>query len=112
MDEIKSSATDKRMADPVVRQPKERWFVHHMHDAEDGWQGPHATIDAALKEGVDWWPDTDRLYVAKGRRSTKAEREDTGCDYRWHVDIQHALEIYLPPNPPSLPRSDGETGHV
>jgi hypothetical protein len=102
VDGFEGSRHDERAAIPpvrveaVVRQPKERWFVHHMDDAEDGWNGPHATIDAALKEGSDWWPDADVLYVAKGRKSTKAEREDTGCDYAWHVDLQNALSVYLP----------------
>lgn len=80
----------------IVRKPRHRWFVHHIHDAEDNWRGPFCTIDAALAEGIDWWPEADVLFVAQGHRTTRAEREEWGVDFAWQIDTAEAIRAELP----------------
>ena len=80
----------------VVRKPRHFWFVHFYVDAEDGWRGPHRTIDAALVAGVERWWDAREFYIAQGRRLTKREREDMGVEYTHEVDCLNALRVELP----------------
>jgi hypothetical protein len=80
----------------IVRKPGHFWFVHYYVEAEDGWRGPHRTIDAALLAGAERWGDAGTFYVAQGRRLSKREREDVGVEYTHGVDCPNALCVELP----------------
>lgn len=94
----KETAQKPRSLDALVRKPRHFWFVHEYDKAEDGWIGPHRTIDAALADGVRWFGDeVSVLYVAQGFKMTKGEREEKGVEYTHEVDSECCLKV-IPPN--------------
>jgi hypothetical protein len=80
---------------PLVRQPRHKWFSSYDNECSDGWWGPHDTVEAAALECYSN-NGTERIFVAQGRKLTKAELEERGDEYTWEVDTLHAFEIKLP----------------
>ena len=83
---------------PLIRRKRHRWFSAPSRRCEDGWYGPHKTIEDAAREcfinrGME---DGERIFVAQGYRMNKDEREEYGADFDWQVDSLSALEIVLP----------------
>jgi hypothetical protein len=80
----------------LILKPRRKWFAHVCCDAEDGWSGPHNSIDSALRvELLNCESDSYTAYVAQGRKLTKREREEMGVDYSWEVDTKNAMEVRL-----------------
>lgn len=80
-----------------VRKPRHKWFSAPDRLCEDGWYGPHDTIEAAVIECAS---NSDRLeypiFVAQGYKTNKTEREDWGVEFDWQVESENAIEVKLP----------------
>ena len=83
---------------PLVRNPRHRWFAAESNRAEDGWFGPHKTIEGAA---IDCLSNVGGrvCFVTQGRKLTKAEIEETEAEYEWEVDPDSAFQIRLPNKP-------------
>lgn len=86
------------MSDLLTLRPRHKWFGHTCREAEDGWIGPHAHIEDAVREAALDGYDGDWLgcWVAQGRRLRKSEREEMGVEYHWEVDTRNAIRVELP----------------
>lgn len=82
----------------LIRRKRHRWFSAPDRRCEDGWYGPHKTIEDAARECfINRTSETgERIFVAQGYRMNKEEREEYGVDFDWQVDSLNALEIVLP----------------
>lgn len=80
----------------LVRQPRHRWFSAPARECEDGWYGPHGTIEAAVIECASNYGREAPMFVAQGYKITAAEREEWGAEFDWQVDAQNAIEVRLP----------------
>ena len=80
----------------LVRRPRHRWFSSQDRIGEDGWYGPHKTIEEAVMDSVSNDGCDQTIYVAQGYRATKAEKEEWCSEFDWQVDAPNALEIRLP----------------
>jgi len=100
MKEPKSQAANPvappRWLQRMVRQPRNKWFSAPDRRCEDGWYGPHDTIEAAVIECASNYGEEDPIFVAQGYKMTKSEREDWGVEFDWQVDSQNAIEVKLP----------------
>lgn len=80
-------------------KPRHRWFSHYCAEADDGFYGPHKTIEAAILEVVSQFgPDETggKVIVMQGYKMNKAEREEMGVDYDWQCDSREALTFLYP----------------
>lgn len=80
----------------LVRQPRHKWFSAPDRRCEDGWYGPHDTIEAALIECASNYGAESPIFVAQGYKLTKAEREEWGVEFDWQCESQNAIEVRLP----------------
>jgi hypothetical protein len=79
------------------RKPRHRWFSAPSRENEDGWFGPHKTIEAAVIEcACNRESDDERIFVGQGYRLNARERDERGAEYNWEVDVKNAVEIILP----------------
>lgn len=75
-------------------KPRHKWFAHYSLAADDGYYGPHNTIEPAIAEvlanhGID---ETGRsVYVFQGYKMTKKEQEEWGMEYEWQCDTENRL---------------------
>lgn len=83
-----------KVLEALTLKKGEKWFSSHDRLAEE-WDGPHKTIQEAIL--ATWCDDADEIiYVSKGRKSTKEDREEFGVDYPWFIDsIETAIKIDL-----------------
>lgn len=79
---------------PLTLPKRHKWFSNWDRDSEDGWWGPHDTIEAAARECVvmDEGPDR-RIFIVHGYKLKESERYD---EFAWEVDARNAFEIILP----------------
>ncbi len=85
---------------------RHRWFSHYCLAADDGFYGPHKTIEAAISEvicahGAD--ETGPQIYVFQGYKMTKAERDEWGAEFDWQCDTHQHL-TFLRPNGRDEPR--------
>jgi hypothetical protein len=73
-------------------KPRYRWFSNTSPDADEGWFGPHKTIEAAVTECVND-NSAQEVFVGQGYRMTKAEREDWNVDFEWQVDTRTLIKV-------------------
>lgn len=78
------------------KKPRHKWFSASDRRADEGWYGPHNTIESALLEFASEYGHDVPCFVAQGYKLTKAELEDLGVDYEWEVSASDAIEIRLP----------------
>lgn len=64
----------------LVRQPRHKWFSAPDRKCEDGWYGPHETIEAAVIECANNYGTESPIFVGQGYKLTKSEREDWGAE--------------------------------
>ncbi len=76
-----------------VRRPRHKWFSAPDRRCEDGWYGPHDTIEAAARECASNCGAGGPIFVGQGYRITKAEREEWGAEFDYQVDTENAIEI-------------------
>lgn len=97
------SATEPRLPDGdksahslhrLVRKPRHKWFSAPERQWENGWLGPHETIEAAVIECANNYEGP--IFVGQGHKLSKAELEDFGSEYDWEVDTENAIEVRLP----------------
>lgn len=84
----------------TVQDGRRKWFIAEAREAES-WTGPFDTIDKALvcACAMDHFlhvHEGQPVYVASGRKLSKAEREEMLVDYEWEVETKGALKISLP----------------
>ena len=83
-----------------ARKPRHRWFSAPSSECEDGWYGPHKTMEDAIIEcAINRESDDERIFVGQGYRLTKREKEELGAEFDWQVDVKNAVEIRLPRPP-------------
>jgi hypothetical protein len=80
-------------AHPLVRRPRHKWFAAFDPKTDEGWWGPHDTIEAAAMECLCNC-GSSRIFVTQGYKLTKDERYMAEWD--WEVDSDRAFEIVLP----------------
>jgi len=82
----------------LTLRPRWRWFAHPCRDAEDGWFGPHRTIEAAVIDAVssDDGDGGRACFVAQGRKLAKWEIEEMGVEYDWEVVSANSFVVRLP----------------
>lgn len=78
---------------PLVRRPRHKWFASYDPKADEGWWGPHDTVEAAAMEAL-CNNGSDRIFVTQGHKLPKDERYMPEWD--WEVDAARAFEIVLP----------------
>lgn len=80
----------------LTLKPGYKWFFHLNKEEIDGWDGPYRDINLAASMAVTRLNDEDEkvVYVAKGRRLTKDERE-VDPTFDWHVETENSIEIRL-----------------
>ena len=83
----------------LVRQPRHKWFSAPDRRCEDGWYGPHDTMEAAIIECASNYGTEHPIFVAQGYKLTKAERKDWGVEFDWQCESQNALEVRFPTPP-------------
>lgn len=91
--------TDGSVWPTIKLKPRERWFAHRCREAEDGWCGPHKTIEAALSDIIGNDPNYEYgapIFVAVGRRLKKEESEQFAVPYGWECDTPNALKVFPP----------------
>jgi hypothetical protein len=93
-DQSKTEGAASPRVQPLVLQPRHKWFSSYDNLCDDGWWGPHDTVEAAALECY-CKNSSERIFVAQGRKLTKAELEDLGVEYTWEVEVQHAFEIKM-----------------
>jgi hypothetical protein len=78
-------------ADQVKLKPKHKWFCAADSECEM-WHGPYKSIEAAAIE-VLGWPECPRVWIAQGRKVTRAERDEWGNEHEWEVTSSEAFEL-------------------
>jgi hypothetical protein len=79
--------------DPLVRKPRHKWFSTYDRECDDGWWGPHDTIEAAARECVCNVGRKRHIFIAHGHKLAESERYSV---FDWEVDVNNAFEIILP----------------
>lgn len=82
--------------------PRHKWFQACNREAES-WAGPFETMEAAIADAVTEQTECGDavgvIWIAQGRPSTKAEREEFGTDWKWWVEAANAFPIQLTAKP-------------
>lgn len=84
----------------LVKHPRGKWLWATCLDADE-WHGAHATLEDAINDGYEhlalMGETTMPIYVAHGRRVSKAECEEWGVEWPWYqVDPETAIRVRLP----------------
>ena len=89
----------KEPIDALKRMKHHQWFSAARVDTDEGWWGPHRTIeDAALEALCSGYCDDSECYVTTGYKKNKEEREEYDDDFDWMIDSATAFKITLPRN--------------
>ena len=74
---------------------RHKWFSAGHREVEEGWYGPHKTVESAVLEYAGHEGSSEPIFVAQGRRTLKSEREEMGVEFAWFVDTNSAFEVRL-----------------
>lgn len=75
-------------------KPRHRWFSQVAPDADEGWYGPHKTIEDAFIECLsNRESDPTIVYIGQGHKMTKQECDDWGVDFSWEVDTRNLIKV-------------------
>lgn len=82
----------------LIRKPRHKWFAGTDRQQEDGWLGPHNTIEEAILEQAcdPFFEISSPIWIAQGRKMTKEELDEFDAGFTWTVDTKNAIKIYLP----------------
>jgi hypothetical protein len=81
-------------------KPRHKWFSSDSKDAENGWYGPHKTVEEAIIDCASNWFGGEQIFIAQGYKLTKLQREEYGDpEYDWEVDSRNAFKVILPTTP-------------
>jgi len=77
----------------LILKPGQRWFSSDSPKSDDGWFGPHKTVEKAALECASVQGCNFQIFVARGFKLKKAEQ---CAGWEWQVDVKNAFEIILP----------------
>lgn len=83
----------ERSAASLILQPKHLWFSSEGLNCKT-WFGPFRTVEGAALECYTN-SGSEKIFIAQGRRLTKAQKKEWGGKFNWMVDNSKAFEIVI-----------------